>query len=281
MEERAAMGHAAVLVRGPASVPRDVRRDRPEHSLPLETERATSSAAWQEDFADASRHDAAERAHHESHRRPVLERGHDPRLRCSSGSTQEGVDVRPGYKWVWRLLRGMCLTFKKPAKCLKELDSPALQEANTHRLFIKLCWLHGQARSQRRPCREHRRGPPAASSRCIKPDGAARRQTSQLQGNTREATTFTVAFSMDRGPAGHAGADRARRQDRRLSCPSSPGWRSRTHHVTSENGWATTTTLLQLVATLDHVMNRAGRDSRGSSSGTWPASTPARPPWPP
>ena len=32
------MGHAAVLVRGPASVPRDVRRDRPEHSLPLEAE---------------------------------------------------------------------------------------------------------------------------------------------------------------------------------------------------------------------------------------------------
>ena len=74
------MGHAAVLVRGPAPVPRDVRRDRPEHSLPLETERATSSAAWQEDFADASRHDAAERAHHEGHRRLVLERGHGPRL---------------------------------------------------------------------------------------------------------------------------------------------------------------------------------------------------------
>ena len=43
------MGHAAVLVRGPASVTRDVRRDRPEHSLPLETERATSSAAWVHD----------------------------------------------------------------------------------------------------------------------------------------------------------------------------------------------------------------------------------------
>ena len=38
----------------------------------------------------------------------------------------------------------------------------------------------------------------------------------QLQGNTREATTFTVAFSMDRAwPAGLAGADRARWQDRR------------------------------------------------------------------
>ena len=35
----------------------------------------------------------------------------------------------------------MCLSFKKPAKCLKELHSPALQEANTQRLFIKLCWF--------------------------------------------------------------------------------------------------------------------------------------------
>ena len=29
----------------------------------------------------------------------------------------------------------------------------------------------------------------------------------------------------------------------------------RTHHVTSENGWATTTTMLQLAATLDVVLN--------------------------
>ena len=45
--KRAAMGHAAVLVRGPASVPQNVRRDQPEHSLPLETERATSRDARQ------------------------------------------------------------------------------------------------------------------------------------------------------------------------------------------------------------------------------------------
>ena len=58
------MGHAAVLVRGPASVPRDVRRDRPEHSLPLEAERATSRDARQENHADTRRHDTAQRAHH-------------------------------------------------------------------------------------------------------------------------------------------------------------------------------------------------------------------------
>ena len=45
------MGHAAVLVRGPAPVPWSVRRDRPEHSLPLEAERATSRDARQENFA--------------------------------------------------------------------------------------------------------------------------------------------------------------------------------------------------------------------------------------
>ena len=36
------MGHAAVLVRRPLAVPRDVRRDQPEHFVPLETQRVTS-----------------------------------------------------------------------------------------------------------------------------------------------------------------------------------------------------------------------------------------------
>ena len=45
------MWHAAVLVRGPASLPQNVRRDQPEHSPPPETERTTSSTAWQENFA--------------------------------------------------------------------------------------------------------------------------------------------------------------------------------------------------------------------------------------
>ena len=53
----------------------------------------------------------------------------------------EGLDVRAGATGVKQLLRGMRLSHKKPAKCLKELHSTALQEANTHRLFIKLCWL--------------------------------------------------------------------------------------------------------------------------------------------
>ena len=75
----------------------------------------------------------------------------------------------------------------------------------------------------------------------------------QLQGNTKEATTFTVAFSMDRSPLDmsvqivHAGETHA-------VSPEEP-WPEHAHHVTSENGWATTTTLLQLTAALDDLMN--------------------------
>ena len=70
----------------------------------------------------------------------------------------------------------------------------------------------------------------------------------QLWGNTKEATTFTVAFSMDRGPLDIL-IVQAVKTDAVLP-------EERTHHVTSENGWAvTTTTLLQLTATLNNVLN--------------------------
>ena len=171
----------------------------------------------------------------------------------------EGLDVRPCYSWVTSLLRGMRLSFKKPAKCLKELHSPALQEANTHRLFIKLCWLMDKhAVSADRVVNIDE-----TSCRLlpVHQTGWGRRgvKQAQLQGNTREATTYTVAFSMDRGPLDmlvqivHAGKTDA-------VLPEQP-WPERTHHVTSENGWATTTTLLQLVATLDDVMN-PGREGQ-------------------
>ena len=80
----------------------------------------------------------------------------------------EELDARPSKSWVKRLLRGMSLSFKKPAKCLK----------------VQIV---------------------------------------------------------------HAGKTDA-------VLPEQP-WPERTHHVTSENGWATTTTILQLAATLDDVMN--------------------------
>ena len=77
VEDRTAMEHAAVHVRSPAPVPRDVRRDQPEHPVPLEMERATSTAARQEECALTRRHDTAEQAHHAGVRRPVPQRGDD------------------------------------------------------------------------------------------------------------------------------------------------------------------------------------------------------------
>ena len=168
VEDRAAMGHAAVLVRGPAPVPRDVRRHRQEHSLPLEAERSTSSAAWQEDFADASRHDAAERAHHESHRRPVLERGHDPRLGAR-------VARRRGARRASLLLLGdESLAWHAPEpqearQVLEGAPQPCSARGQHAPALHQTVLAHGQAR--RRPRREHRRDlvppPPGAS------DGAA------------------------------------------------------------------------------------------------------------
>ena len=92
----------------------------------------------------------------------------------------------------------------------------------------------------------------------------------QLQGNAMEAMTFTVAFSMDRGPVDML--VQIVQAGQTPSCRSSPGWSALT---TTRPGkaWATTTKLLQLTATLDNVLNQ----SSGSFSGTWPASTPAHP----
>ena len=74
----------------------------------------------------------------------------------------------------------------------------------------------------------------------------------QLQGNTKEATMFTSspAWIVARWmlvQIVHAGKTDAVL----LEHP----WLERTRHVTSETGWATTTTILQLAATLDNVLN--------------------------
>ena len=154
----------------------------------------------------------------------------------------EGLDARPGHEWVRRPLRGMRLSFKRPAKCLKEHHGPALQEANAHQLFVKLCWLMDT----------HAVG----EDRVVNIDetsclllrvhqiGWGRRgvKQAQVQGNAKEATTFTVAFSMDRGPLDmlvqivHAGMTDA-------VLPEQP-WPGRTRHFPLENGWATTATIL-------------------------------------
>ena len=138
VEDTTTMGHAAV--------PRDIRRGQQEHSALLEAEHTTSNTAWQEDFAVTRRHDTAERARHAGYIRPVPECGNDPRLGARM-ARRKGTR-RASREWVRQLLHGMRLSNKKPAKCVKELHIPALQEANTHRLFIK--WtstLSGQTAS--------------------------------------------------------------------------------------------------------------------------------------
>ena len=200
------MGLVSVHVRGPAAVSRVVQWDQPEHSQTLETERATNSTGRQEDVALSRRHDTA---------CDVL---------CLSAVTirsllhewldAEGLDVRREW-WVRRLLHGMRLSYKKPAKCVKDLHSPEQQHANTHRLLIKLCWLvdkHAVSAGRVVNIDE-------TSCRLLPVHqiGWGRRgvKQAQLQGNTREATTFTVAFSMDRGPLDMPVQIRARGQDRR------------------------------------------------------------------
>ena len=165
----------------------------------------------------------------------------------------EGLDVRPGKWWVKKLLHGMRLSDKKPAKCVKELHSPALQEANTHRLFIKLCWLvdkHAVSADRVVNIDE-------TSCRILPVHqiGWGRRgvKQAQLHGNTKEATTFTVALSINRGPLDMlVQIVQAGKKDAILL--ENP-WPEHSHHVTSENSWATTTTILQLIATLDNVLN--------------------------
>ena len=138
----------------------------------------------------------------------------------------QGLDVRPIERWVHRLLHGMRLRYKKPAKCVKELHSPEQQHANTHRLFIKLCWLvstHAVGADRVVNIDE-------TSCRLLPVHqiGWGRRgvKQAQLQGNTKEATTFTA---WTRGPLdmlvqiAHAGSrPRTAGPPRRRSCSSQP-----------------------------------------------------------
>ena len=77
VEDGTAMRNAAVLVRGPASVPQFVRRDQPEHFVPLEPQRTSRSTAWLEQCDLTRRRDTSERAHPASVRRLVPQRGDD------------------------------------------------------------------------------------------------------------------------------------------------------------------------------------------------------------
>ena len=149
----------------------------------------------------------------------------------------EGLDVRPGKSWVKQLLRGMRLSFKKPAKCLKELHSPALQEVQHAPAVHQAVLAHGQARCQR--------GPP-------------RRETSSAAGQHQGGHDIhgrQSAWTVARWTCWCKSYTRARQTP---SCRSSPG--PCTLIASSENGWATTTTILQLAASLDDAVNPSSVD---------------------
>ena len=121
----------------------------------------------------------------------------------------------------------------------------AVQGVMTRRLFLKVGWLmdkHAVSADCLLAVQTIR-----WSRRCVK--------QAQLQGNTREATTLTAALSMDCGALDmlvqflHAGKTDA-------VLPAQP-W-PHIHHVTSENGWATTSKILKLANALGDAMNPGG-----------------------
>ena len=152
----------------------------------------------------------------------------------------------PSVRWTRRLLHGTELSHKKPTKCVQEPHSLAQQHANAHRQIIKLCWLMDKH--------------VVSAERVINIDDTSFRllpvQTIRAvaAGNTRELTTFTAAFNMDRGPSDMLVPIAARWQYRRRLAGGTLGGAHVPRHIGERLG-TTTTTLLQLTATLDDVMN--------------------------
>ena len=154
----------------------------------------------------------------------------------------EGLDVRPSQRWVQRLLRGMRLSYWKPAKCVKELHGPEQQHANTHPLFVKLCWLmstcgvgaHRVVNIDETSCR----------LLPVQQIGWGRRGVKQAP--TQRRPRWPSAWTVARWTCWCRSCTPARQTP---SCRSSPG------RSAPENGWATTTTILQLTPTLDNVLN--------------------------
>ena len=126
--------------------------------------------------------------------------------------------------------------------------------ARQHAAALHLALLaHGQARSQRRPRREHRRDLVPPPTRATSRVGPPRRRTGSAAGQQEGGHDVHGRLQHGPGPLDvlvqivHQGKTDA-------VLPEQP-WPERTHHVTSENGWATTTTILQLAAILDDMLN--------------------------
>ena len=217
--------HAAVLVRSPAPVPQDVRRDQPEHSLYRRKRSAPAAAQLgRRDFAVTRRHDRAERAHHAVDRRPVPQRGDDWRLGARIARLQmKWTSVRPGEKLGEAATAWHALDLREARQVRQSAPQP-LAAARQHAPALHRAVLADEHPwRQRRPRREHRRDVlPALAGASHR---AARRGVNQAQpqGNTREATTFTVAFSMDRGPLDICWCRSCTRARQTPSCRSSPG----------------------------------------------------------
>ena len=133
----------------------------------------------------------------------------------------EGHDVRPGKWWVKQLLHALEPQGDRQVSERAPQPRAAARQDATHTHTVSADRVVNIDETSCRLLLVHQNG---WCRRGVK--------QSQLQANTREATTFTVAFSVDCGP---------------LDMVEQPWQHAR--HITSENNWATTTTL-QLTAAL-------------------------------
>ena len=175
-----------------------------------------------------------------------------------------GLDVRPSFCWVKELFRAMCLSYK-PAKCVKEVHSPEQQHDNTH---LKLCWpMDKHAVSGNRVVDIDE-----TSSRLLPVHliGWGRRgvKQAQLHGNAKEATTFTVAFSMV------AGAHSSRHVRERLGHHD----HDRATHALDEPGKEGQVWILLWDMASIHAseVTQATVKANSTSRATWPSSAASR-----
>ena len=134
----------------------------------------------------------------------------------SNGSAQwDSMPVPACVRWTRRLLHGTELSHMKPAKCVKEPHSLAEQHTNTHRQFMKLCWLMDKHALSCRTRDQHRRDviPSLASAddRVV----PSRRQTSPVADQHNSAHDIHSRLQHGSWPTEHVGADPARWQHRR------------------------------------------------------------------